>query len=66
MECMNTLRTGPLVWSVECTPVVRNTKVQSQVESYQGLKKWYLLPPWLTLSIIRHKSRESEVIQGKE
>ena len=26
---------------------------QSQVESYQRLKKWYLMPPCLTLSIIR-------------
>ena len=28
-----------------------------QVESYQGLKKWYLMPPCLTLSIIRYRSR---------
>ena len=27
--------------------------VQSQVELYQRLKKWYLIPPYLTLSIIR-------------
>ena len=27
------------------------------VESYQRLKKWYLMPPWLTLSIIRYGSR---------
>ena len=26
--------------------------VQSQVESYQRLKKWYLMPPCLTLSNI--------------
>ena len=30
---------------------------QSQVESYQRLKKWYLMPPCLTLSIIRYGSR---------
>ena len=35
----------------------RQTGVQSQVESYQRLKKWYLLPPCLTLSIIRYESR---------
>ena len=29
------------------------TRVQSQVKSYQRLKKWYLMPPCLTLSIIR-------------
>ena len=35
----------------------RETWVQSQVESYQRLKKWYLMPPCLTLSIIRCGSR---------
>ena len=29
------------------------TGVQSQVESYQRLKKWYLKPPCITLSMIR-------------
>ena len=29
------------------------TEVQSQVETYQRLKKWYLKPPCLTLSIIK-------------
>ena len=33
------------------------TRVQSQVESYQGLKKWYLIYPCLTLSITRYISR---------
>ena len=37
--------------------MVWETKVQSQVESYQRLKKWYLIPPCLTLSIIRYGSR---------
>ena len=31
--------------------------VQSQVESYQRLRKWYLMPPCLTLNIIRYRSR---------
>ena len=35
----------------------RETRVQSLVESYQRLKKWYLVPPCLTLSIIRYVSR---------
>ena len=35
----------------------RETRVQSQVGSYQRLKKWYLIPPCLTLSIIRYGSR---------
>ena len=33
------------------------TLVQSQAESYQRLKKWYLIPPYLTFSIIRCGSR---------
>ena len=32
--------------------MVQETGVQFQVESYQRLKKWYLMSPWLTLSII--------------
>ena len=27
--------------------MARETEVQSQVESYQRLKKWYLMPPYL-------------------
>ena len=42
---------------LECSPMARETWVQSQVESYQRLKKWYLMPPCLTLSIIRYGSR---------
>ena len=37
--------------------MVRQTRVQSQIESYQRLKKWYLIPPCLTLSIIKYGSR---------
>ena len=37
--------------------MAREAWVQSQVESYQRLKKWYLMPPCLTLSIIRYGSR---------
>ena len=40
---------------VECLPVAWETGVQSWVESYQRLKKWYLIPPCLTLSIIREE-----------
>ena len=42
---------------LECSPIALETWVQSQVESYQRLKKWYLMPPCLTLSIIRYGSR---------
>ena len=34
-------------------------------ESYQRLKKWYLIPPCLTLSIIRYGSRVKWSNQGK-
>ena len=37
--------------------MARETWVQSQVESYQRLKKWNLIPPCLTVSIIRYGSR---------
>ena len=42
---------------VECSPMVWETGVQSQVESYQRLKNWYSMSPCLTLSIIRWGSR---------
>ena len=42
---------------LEYSPVIQETGVQSQVESYQRHKKWYLIPPCLTLSIIRNGSR---------
>ena len=35
-------------WLV-CSPMAWETRVQSQVKSYQRLKKWYLMPPCLTL-----------------
>ena len=38
---------------VECLPMIQETGDQSQVELYQRLKKLYLMPPCLTLSIIR-------------
>ena len=49
--------TGSLALWVECSLVVRETGVQSQVTSYQRLRKWYLIPPSITLSNIRHVSR---------
>ena len=36
--------------------MARETWVQFQVELYHRLKKWYLIPPCLTLSIIRYES----------
>ena len=46
-----------LNWSISHTHIFQETGVQSQVESYQRRKKWYLLPPCLTLRIIRLGSR---------
>ena len=37
-----------------------------EAESYQRLKKWYLIPPCLTLSIISYGSRVKWSIPGKE
>ena len=50
---------------VDCSPMARGTGVQSQVELYQRLKKWYLIPPCLTLSIIRYVSRVNWRNPGK-
>ena len=50
---------------LECSPMARETWVQSQVASYQRLKKWYLMPPCLTLSIIRYGSRVKLSNPGK-
>ena len=45
--------------------MVQETGVQSQVESYRRLKKCYLIPPCLTLSIIRYASRVKWSNPGK-
>ena len=45
--------------------MARETGVQSQVGSYQRLKKWYLILPCLTLSIIRYVSRVKWSNPGK-
>ena len=46
-----------LVSWVECSPMIWKTWIQFQVESYQRLSKWYLIPLCLTLSNIRYISR---------
>ena len=46
-----------LAWWLECSPMAQETWVQSLVESCQRLKKWFLMLPFLTLSIIRYGSR---------
>ena len=42
---------------VKCSSIALETRVQSQIGSYQRLKKWYLMSPCLTLSIIRYVTR---------
>ena len=49
--------TKPLVLWVECLSMVQENGVKSQVESYQRLKKWYMMLPCLALSTIRWGSR---------
>ena len=51
------LYVSPISLVVEYSPIARETGVQSQVESCQRLQKRYLIPPCLTLSIIRYVSR---------
>ena len=55
----------PIGLVVEYSPMARETGVQSPVESYQKLKKWYLIPPCLTLSIIRYVLRVKWSNPGK-
>ena len=43
-----------------CSPMAREIGVQ-----YQRLKKWYLMPPYLTLSIVRYGSRVKWSNPGK-
>ena len=43
----------PLAYWLECLLMTRDTGVQSQAVLYLRPKKLYLIPPCLTLSIIR-------------
>ena len=43
----------------------RDIDFQSHVESYQRLQKYYLMAPYLTLSIIRYVLRVKWSNQGK-
>ena len=54
-----------LRWWLQCLPMARETRVQSQVKSYERLKKWYLMPSCLTVSIIRYRSRVKWSNPGK-
>ena len=50
----------PIGTLVDCLPMVHKVWVQTMVYSYRRLKKWYLIPPCLTLGIIRYGSRVVE------
>ena len=50
---------------VECLPMAWEIRVQFQAESYQRLKKWYLIQPCLMLSIRRCISRVKWSNPGK-
>ena len=50
---------------LECSPMAREIWAQSQIESYQRPKKWYLTISCLTLSIIRYVSRVKWSNPGK-
>ena len=52
---LNSLKT--MAWWLECLPMAQETWIQSQVDSYQRLKKWYVTSPCLTISIIRYGSK---------
>ena len=49
--------TGSLAKWLACSPMARETRVQSQVTSYQRLKRWYMIHPCITLGIMRYVSR---------
>ena len=48
-----------------CSPMAWETEVQSQVESYQRLKKRYLIPHCLKVSIVRYVSKVKWSNPGK-
>ena len=52
-------------WQGLCSPMAQETWFQSQVKSYHRLKKWYLMPPCLALSIICYGSRVKWSNPGK-
>ena len=57
--------TSSLAEWVECSPMARETGVQSHVASYQRLLKWHLIPPCLTFSNIRYVLRVKWSNPGK-
>ena len=48
-----------------CSPMTRETRVQSQVKLYQILKKYYLTPPCIRLTIVKYVSSAKWRNSGK-
>ena len=63
--CICIHSTGSLAKWLEYLPMTQETGIQTQIDSYQRLKKWYLMPPCLTHSIIRYGSRVKWSNPGK-
>ena len=53
------------LYSCQCLPMAQEAGVQYQIMLYQRLKKWHLMSPCLTLSIIRYGSRVKWSNPGK-
>ena len=50
---------------LKCSPMIQETGVQFQIELFERLKKYYLMPLCLTLSIIRYRIK-SKVEQSRK
>ena len=46
-----------VIWKSDLTDKMKCSFFQAEVESYQIIKQWYLMSPYLTLHIIRYRSR---------
>ena len=54
------------IYIIECLTLAQEIGVQSHIEPYQRLKKLFLMPLCLTVSVLRCGSSVSEAILGKE
>ena len=57
----------PAYWhNAQCSLMIRETGLQSHVDSYLKQKKWYLMPLCLKLRMIWYRSRVSGAFLGKK
>ena len=54
---VNSIYTGPFTERVESPLMARETGFNLKSSNTKHSKKWFLMPPCLTLSIIRYGSR---------